>query len=78
LLALLGWAETRGALDDSTAASHRLGSQPKRQMSSPSLPPAFPFRKHSLEAVGRLAQEIPRSYYPIILKPIFGTTRAGC
>jgi ribosomal protein S6--L-glutamate ligase len=76
LLALLGWAETRGALTinrrEAIAAVHN-----KAQMSIAFASAGVPIPKTFFGSVGQLAREIPRSSYPIILKPIFGDNSRG-
>lgn len=76
LLALLGWAETRGALTinrrEAIASVHN-----KAQMSIAFASAGIPIPQTFFGSVGRLAQEIPRSSYPIILKPIFGDNSRG-
>src|SRR5215475_7798026 len=76
LLALLGWAETRGALTinrrEAIASVHN-----KAQMSIAFASAGIPAPQTFFGSVERLAQEIPRSSYPIILKRSSETTRAG-
>jgi ribosomal protein S6--L-glutamate ligase len=76
LLALLGWAETRGALTinrrEAIAAVHN-----KAQMSIAFASAGIPTPQTFFGSVGQLAVEIPRSSYPIILKPIFGDNSRG-
>jgi ribosomal protein S6--L-glutamate ligase len=76
LLALLGWAETRGALTinrrDAIASVHN-----KAQMSIAFASACIPIPKTFFGSVEQLAREIPRSSYPIILKPIFGDNSRG-
>ncbi|HEY7180435.1 MAG TPA: hypothetical protein VIC84_03400 [Blastocatellia bacterium] len=76
LLALLGWAETRGALTinrrEAIAAVHN-----KAQMSIAFASAGIPIPQTFFGSAGSLAREIPRSSYPIILKPIFGDNSRG-
>lgn len=76
LLALLGWAETRGALTinrrEAIASVHN-----KAQMSIAFASAGIPIPQTFFGSVERLAQEIPRPSYPIIMKPIFGDNSRG-
>ncbi len=76
LLALLGWAETRGMLTinrrEAIASVHN-----KAQMSIAFASEGIPIPQTFFGAVEYLAREIPRSSYPIILKPIFGDNSRG-
>jgi ribosomal protein S6--L-glutamate ligase len=76
LLALLGWAETRGALTinrrEAIASVHN-----KAQMSVAFASAGIPIPQTFFGSAEQLAREIPRSSYPIILKPIFGDNSRG-
>jgi ribosomal protein S6--L-glutamate ligase len=76
LLALLGWAETRGTMTinrrEAIASVHN-----KAHMSIAFASVGIPIPQTFFGSVERLAQEIPRSSYPIILKPIFGDNSRG-
>jgi glutathione synthase/RimK-type ligase-like ATP-grasp enzyme len=76
LLALLGWAETRGALTinrrEAIASVHN-----KAQMSIAFASAGIPIPQTFFGSVEQLAREIPRSSYPIIMKPIFGDNSRG-
>jgi len=76
LLALLGWAETRGAMTinrrEAVASVHN-----KAQMSIAFASAGIPIPQTFFGTVERLAREIPRTSYPIILKPIFGDNSRG-
>jgi len=76
LLALLGWAETRGALTinrrEAIASVHN-----KAQMSIAFAASGIPIPQTFFGNVGYLSREIPRSSYPVILKPIFGDNSRG-
>jgi len=76
LLALLGWAETRGAMTinrrEAIASVHN-----KAQMSIAFACVGIPIPRTFFGSVGYLARQIPRSSYPIILKPIFGDNSRG-
>ena len=76
LLALLGWAETRGALTinrrEAIAAVHN-----KAQMSIALAADGIPIPQTFFGSCEYLAREIPRDSYPIILKPIFGDNSRG-
>jgi ribosomal protein S6--L-glutamate ligase len=76
LLALLGWAETRGTMTinrrEAIASVHN-----KAHMSIAFASAGIPIPQTFFGSVERLAQEIPRSSYPIILKPIFGDNSRG-
>ena len=76
LLALLGWAETRGALTinrrEAIASVHN-----KAQMSIAFASIGIPIPQTFFGAVEHLAREIRRSSYPVILKPIFGDNSRG-
>lgn len=76
LLALLGWAETRGMVTinrrEAIASVHN-----KAHMSIAFASAGIPIPQTFFGAVEQLAREIPRSSYPIILKPIFGDNSRG-
>ncbi|HKC84430.1 MAG TPA: hypothetical protein VKG02_00570, partial [Blastocatellia bacterium] len=76
LLALLGWAETRRALTinrrEAIASVHN-----KAQMSIAFASAGIPIPQTFFGSVEQLAREVPRSSYPIILKPIFGDNSRG-
>jgi hypothetical protein len=76
LLALIGWAETRGTLTinrrEAIASVHN-----KAQMSIAFASAGIPIPQTFFGSLEQLAREIPQSSYPIILKPILETTRAG-
>jgi ribosomal protein S6--L-glutamate ligase len=76
LLALLGWAETRGAMTinrrEAIASVHN-----KAHMSIAFASAGIPIPQTFFGSVEQLAREIPRSSYPIILKPIFGDNSRG-
>jgi ribosomal protein S6--L-glutamate ligase len=76
LLALVGWAETRGRLTinrrEAIAAVHN-----KAQMSIALASSGIPIPPTFFGSVEYLAREIPRESYPIILKPIFGDNSRG-
>jgi len=76
LLALLGWAETRGAMTincrEAIASVHN-----KAQMSIAFASLGIPIPQTFFGSVGHLARDIPRPSYPIILKPIFGDNSRG-
>src|SRR5215813_9035487 len=76
LLALLGWAETRGALTinrrEAIASVHN-----KAHMSIAFASAGIPIPETFFGSVEHLAREIPRPSYPIILKPIFGDNSRG-
>ncbi len=76
LLALLGWAETRGMLTinrrEAIASVHN-----KAQMSIAFAADGIPIPQTFFGSVECLAREIPRQSYPLILKPIFGDNSRG-
>jgi ribosomal protein S6--L-glutamate ligase len=76
LLALMGWAETRGMLTinrrEAIASVHN-----KAQMSIAFASSGIPTPQTFFGGVEHLAREIPRPAYPIILKPIFGDNSRG-
>jgi ribosomal protein S6--L-glutamate ligase len=76
LLALLGWAETRGVMTinrrEAIASVHN-----KAQMSIAFASVGIPIPQTFFGSVEYLSREIPRSSYPIILKPIFGDNSRG-
>jgi ribosomal protein S6--L-glutamate ligase len=76
LLALIGWAETRGALTinkrEAIASVHN-----KAHMSIAFASAGIPIPQTFFGSVEQLAREIPPSSYPIILKPIFGDNSRG-
>ena len=76
LLALLGWAERSGMVtvnrQAAIAAVHN-----KAQMAIALAGDGLPIPQTFFGSVEYLAQEIPRSSYPIILKPIFGDNSRG-
>ncbi|MGH9755450.1 MAG: ATP-grasp domain-containing protein [Blastocatellia bacterium] len=76
LLALLGWAETRGTLTinrrEAIASVHN-----KAHMSIAFASAGIPIPQTFFGSVEQLTREIPRSSYPIILKPIFGDNSRG-
>src|SRR5262249_61829857 len=73
---LLGGAEPRGASTltrrEAIASVHN-----KAQMSIAFASAAIPIPQTFFGSVEQLAREIPRSSYPIILKPIFGDNSRG-
>ncbi len=76
LLALLGWAETRGSMTinrrEAIASVHN-----KAQMSIAFASSGIPIPQTYFGTVENLAREIPAPSYPIILKPIFGDNSRG-
>jgi ribosomal protein S6--L-glutamate ligase len=76
LLALLGWAETRGTLTinrrEAIASVHN-----KAHMSIAFAAAGIPIPQTFFGAIEYLAREIPRQSYPVILKPIFGDNSRG-
>lgn len=76
LLALIGWAETRGILTinrrEAIASVHN-----KAQMSVAMASSGIPIPQTFFGSIECLAREIPRESYPIILKPIFGDNSRG-